>query len=78
MNTFNYNISQTEYLHFKTQPNCFELYSGHEAGGQPQKLASHKGGKWVFDDITKNVCFLLCLIYIEMSFLRHSNHINAH
>jgi hypothetical protein len=64
MNTFNYNISQTEYLHFKTQPNCFELYSGHEAGGQPQKLASHKGGKWVFDDFNqKRLFFTLFDLY---------------
>jgi hypothetical protein len=54
---FIYNLSQTEYLQFKTQKGYFELYSGYEAGGQPQKLADHRGGKWVFEDFNQRTLF---------------------
>ena len=54
---FIYNLSQTEYLQFKTQNGYFELYSGHEAGGQPHKLANHRGGKWVFEDFNQQRLF---------------------
>jgi hypothetical protein len=54
---FIHNLSQTEYLQFKTQKGYFELYSGYEAGGQPQKLADHRGGKWVFGDFNQRTLF---------------------
>ena len=46
---FTYSLSETEYLVFKTQHEHFELYSGHEAGGELTKLATFRGGKWIWD-----------------------------
>jgi hypothetical protein len=54
---FTYNLSDTEYLVFKTQQNHFELYSGHEAGGEPTKLAVFRGGKWVWDSYEQHKMF---------------------
>ena len=46
---FMYNLSETEYLVFKTQLSCIELFSGYEGSGELKKIANYKGGKWVFD-----------------------------
>ena len=54
---FSYNLSDTEYLVFKTQPNQFELYSGHEGGGEVTKLATFKGGKWYWDSFEQKKVF---------------------
>jgi hypothetical protein len=55
--SFIYNLSQTEYLRFKTQPNSFELYSGHEGGAEPTKIASFKGGKWQWESFDQQKLF---------------------
>lgn len=54
---FVYNLSETEYLGFKTQNNYFELYSGHEGGGEPTKIAIFKGGKWVWESFEQKKLF---------------------
>ena len=56
-NTFIYNLSDTEYLVFKTQWDCFELYSGHEGTSNNTKIATYKGGKWVFSDYNEKKLF---------------------
>ena len=54
---FTYNLSETEYLVFKPQIDHFELYSGHEAGGDLKKIATYKGGKWKFDSFDQEKLF---------------------
>jgi len=54
---FVYNLSDTEYLVFKSQRECFELYSGHEGGGELKKIANYKGGKWFFDSFEQKKLF---------------------
>jgi hypothetical protein len=56
-NTFIYNLSDTEYLVFKTQRDCFELYSGHEGTSNNTKIATYKGGEWVFSDYNEKKLF---------------------
>ena len=53
---FTYNLSETEYLVFKTQRDYFELFSGHEAS-ELKKIASFKGGKWKFDSFEQKKLF---------------------
>ena len=54
---FMYNLSETEYLVFKTQINCVELFSGYEGSGELKKIANYKGGKWVFDSFDQQKLF---------------------
>lgn len=54
---FTYNLSETEYLVFKPQIDHFELYSGHEAGGELTKLATFRGGKWIWDSFDQYKMF---------------------
>jgi len=54
---FSYNLSETEYLVFKTHQDNFDLYSGHEAAGELKKLATYKGGKWIFDSFEQQKLF---------------------
>ena len=56
-NTFIYNLSDTEYLVFKTQRDYFELYSGHEGTSNNTKIATYKGGKWKFSDYNEKKLF---------------------
>jgi hypothetical protein len=56
-NTFIYNLSDTEYLVFKSQRDCFELFSGHEGTSNNTKIATYKGGKWVFSDYNEKKLF---------------------
>ena len=56
-NTFIYNLSETEYLVFKSQRDCFELYSGHESSATNTKLATYKSGKWTFEDYNQKKLF---------------------
>ena len=58
-----YNLSETEYLVFKNQRDCFELFSGHEGSSTNLKLATYKGGKWIFEDYNqrKLFWFLFCI-----------------
>lgn len=56
-NTFIYNLSETEYLVFKSQRDCFELFSGHEGSSVNSKLATYRGGKWMFDDYNQRKLF---------------------
>jgi hypothetical protein len=54
---FQYNLSETEYLVFKTHQDHFELFSGHEGGGQVTKIATFKGGKWGWDSFEQQKLF---------------------
>ena len=54
---FTYNLSETEYLVFKTQVSHFELFSGHEGGGELKKIANYRGGKWIFDSFEQQKLF---------------------
>ena len=54
---FTYNLSDTEYLGFKTQKDYFELYSGHEGGGEPTKIATFRGGKWKWESFEQQKLF---------------------
>ena len=56
-NNFIYNLSETEYLVFKPQRDHFELFSGHEGSATNSKLATYKGGRWVFEDYTQKKLF---------------------
>ena len=56
-NTFIYNLSETEYLVFKSQRDCFELFSGHEGSETNSKLATYKGGRWIFNDYNQKKLF---------------------
>lgn len=53
---FIYNLSETEYLVFKSNHNYFEVYSGHEAT-ELKKIANYKGGKWMFDSYDQKKLF---------------------
>ena len=54
---FTYSLSETEYLGFKTQKDHFELYSGHEGGGEPSKIATFRGGKWIWESFEQQKIF---------------------
>jgi hypothetical protein len=54
---FSYNLSDTEYLVFKTHQNYFELFSGYEGGGEIVKIATFKGGKWIWDSFDQQKMF---------------------
>jgi len=55
---FTYNLSETEYLVFKTQRDCFELFSAHEGGGADmKKIATYKGGRWLFESFEQQKMF---------------------
>jgi len=54
---FTYNLSETEYLVFKQQLNYFELFSGHEGGGELKKIANYRGGKWFWDSFEQKKLF---------------------
>jgi lipoprotein NlpI len=56
-NTFIYNLSETEYLVFKSQRDCFELFSGYEGSETNSKLATYKGGRWIFNDYNQKKLF---------------------
>ena len=56
-NTFIYNLSETEYLVFKSQRDHFELFSGHEGSATNSKLATYRGGKWLFEDYNQKKLF---------------------
>jgi len=52
-----YSLSDTEYIVFKTHNDHFELFSGHEGGGDLKKIANYKGGKWLFDSFDQKKLF---------------------
>ena len=56
-NTFMYNLSENEYLVFKSQNNYFELFSGHAGSSTNSKLATFRGGKWIFEDYHEQKLF---------------------
>ena len=56
-NTFIYNLSETEYLVFKSQRDHFELFSGHEGAATNSKLATYRTGKWYFEDYNQKKLF---------------------
>jgi hypothetical protein len=56
-NTFTYNLSDTEYLVFKTQRDDFELYSGHDGTSVNTKIATYKNNKWNFEDYHQQKLF---------------------
>ena len=57
MSTLHYNLSETEYLVFKTDNNHLELYSGHDGSTDRTKIASFRNGKWIFDDFGQRKLF---------------------
>jgi len=57
MNTFNYNLSETEYLTFQNHKDCLEVYSGHDGTTVKTKIASYKAGKWTFDNYQQQKLF---------------------
>ena len=57
MNIFSYNLSESEYLVFQTHLNHFELYSSHEGSTEKSKMATYKGGKWVFESYQQKKLF---------------------
>ena len=65
MSTIQYNLSETEFLVFKTFNDHFEIYSGHEGTTEKTKIANFvNGGKWVFDDYNqRKLFFFLFSIY---------------
>ena len=67
---FVYNLSDTEYLVFKSQRECFELYSGHEGGGELKKIANYKGGKWFFDSFEQKKLFWFLFSMFKVDFGR--------
>jgi len=52
-----YNLSETEYLVFKTHSKCIELFSGYEGSGELKKIANYKDGKWIFDSFDQQKLF---------------------
>ena len=56
MNSFSYNLGDTEYLVFKPNGNQFDLYSGHEIG-EAKKIACYKAGEWCFDSYEQERVF---------------------
>lgn len=54
---FTYNLSETEYLVFKTHQDHFELLSGHEGGSDAKKIASYRGGRWMFESYEQKKLF---------------------
>jgi hypothetical protein len=54
-----YNLSDTESLLFRTNRDCFEVFSLHEGAADKTKIATYKGGKWVFDDFNQQKFFWL-------------------
>lgn len=55
---FTYNLSDTEYLVFKTQRDCFEVFSAHEGGGADmKKIATYQGGRWLFESFEQQKMF---------------------
>ena len=56
-NNFIYNLSETEYLVFKSQRDYFELFSGHEGSSVNSKLATYRGCKWYFEDFHQQKLF---------------------
>jgi len=57
MNTFTYNLSETEFLVFHTTQSNFELYSGHDGSTDRTKIATYQTGKWKFDDFQQKKLF---------------------
>jgi len=57
MNTFNYNLSETEYLTFQTHLNVLEVYSGHDGAQTKTKIATYRTGKWEFDSYQQQKLF---------------------
>jgi len=57
MNTFSYNLSETEYLIFCTQNNTFDLYSTHEGSTNKTKIGTFKAGKWLWEDFQQQQLF---------------------
>jgi hypothetical protein len=54
-----YNLSDTESLLFRTNRDCFEVFSLHEGAADKTKIATYKGGKWIFDDFNQQRLFWL-------------------
>jgi hypothetical protein len=54
---FTFNLSDTEYLIFKTHQNHFDLFSGHEGNSELKKIAKYRGGKWLFDSFDQQKLF---------------------
>ncbi len=65
---FMYNLSETEYLVFKTQLSCIELFSGYEGSGELKKIANYKGGKWVFDSFDQKKLFWFLFSMFKVQF----------
>jgi hypothetical protein len=57
-NTFSYPISETERLVFRTELDCFHVYSKHEST-QESHIATYKGGKWIFENMQQRQFFFL-------------------
>ena len=68
---FTYNLSDTEYLVFKTQQNHFEVFSGHEGGGETTKLGTFRGGKWIWDSFDQYKMFWKLYICLQNSLVKH-------
>ena len=75
---FTYNLSETEYLVFKTQMSHFELYSGHEAAGELKKIANYKGGNGFLIHLINRNCFGSCILCLRQILVRHLNSILGH
>ena len=58
MNTFSYPLSETESLVFRTELDCFHVYSKHEST-QESHIATYKGGKWEFENPQQRQFFFL-------------------
>ena len=57
-NIFSYSISETECLVFRTELDCFHVYSKHEST-QESHIATYKGGKWIFENMQQRQFFFL-------------------
>ena len=58
MNSFSYPLSETESLVFRTELDCFHVYSKHEST-QESHIATYKDGKWQFENPQQQQFFFL-------------------
>jgi len=58
MNIFSYPISENECLIFRTELDCFNVYSKHEST-QESHIATYKGGKWIWENMQQRQFFFL-------------------
>jgi hypothetical protein len=57
-NIFSYPIAETECLVFRTELDCFHMFSKHEST-QESHIATYKGGKWIFENMQQRQFFFL-------------------